>query len=39
MDKNLLVEEHDKNVGDLVYDVLDYSEEVLQDDNNATLVI
>ena len=39
MDKNLLVEEHDKNVGDLIYDVLDDSEEVLQGDNNATLVI
>lgn len=39
MDKNLLVEEHDKNVGDFIYDVLDDSEEVLQGDNNATLVI
>ena len=39
MDKNLFVEEHDKNVGDLIYDVFDDSEEVLQGDNNATFVI
>jgi hypothetical protein len=39
LDKNLLVEEHDKNVGDLIYDVLDDSKEVLQGNNNTTLVI
>lgn len=39
MNKNLLVEEHDENMGDLIYDVLDDSEEVLQGDNNATLAI
>jgi hypothetical protein len=39
LNKNLLVEEHDENMGDLIYDVLDDSEEVLQGDNNATLAI